>query len=580
MEDKALIDKLIGADLINSADGAKLLNEASFSHKGVDVLILEKKLVDEADLIKIKSDLIGVPYKKVNPAEITEDLMRALPQETVVNYKVIPLSLDKNLLVVGMVNPKDRGAQEALKFLANQKKLSMGVFLITKSDYEVVARRYSPFSGQVENALRNLQIKPGEGMGGAKKVSIDEAQAVSEDAPIIKIVSSMLKEAVTRGASDIHVEPQKNKLRIRFRIDGDLEEVQSLPPELLQPIISRLKILSNLKIDENRVPQDGRFRTEVYGREIDFRVATFPTPAGEKMALRVLDPEIGLKSLEALGLVGQSLAIVDRGIIKPYGMILLTGPTGSGKTTTLYALMQRLNKDNVNIVSLEDPVEYSISGINQSQVRPEIGYDFASGLRQILRQDPDVMMVGEIRDSETAELAVHSSLTGHLVLSTLHTNNSLGVIPRLIDMKIEPFLLPSVLNLMISQRLVSKLCDSCKRKIPATEAVNQMIRKEISLLPEATRKNLPYKEPYTIYEAPGCKVCKGKGRTGRLGIFEVLEMTSELSNIVSESISETKIKEVAKSQGMITLRQDGILKSLDGLISLDEVIRETNSSWE
>jgi len=440
-------------------------------------------------------------------------------------------------------------------------------------------QRYHPYQSEVQSALRSLNIKPGSGLTEAERiVQIEETAAVAEEAPIIKIVASTLRSAVEENASDIHIEPQRARLRIRFRVDGDLKEITSLPLELHQPVISRVKVLSNLKIDENRVPQDGRFRTLVFGRDIDFRVSTFPTPVGEKVAIRVLDPTVGLKGVDNLGLSGHNAALVSAALARPYGMILVSGPTGSGKTTTIYALLQILNKETVNVVSLEDPVEYFVDGLNQSQVRPEIGYDFASGLRQVVRQDPDVIMVGEVRDTETAKLAVHAALTGQIVLSTLHTNNAAAVIPRLIDMKVEPFLLPSSLNLMLSQRLVRRLCNSCKKPEAAPQNIQEIIENELNKLPADTKKGLNYKKPYQVYRAPGCKVCKGKGAVGRVAMFEVLAMTRELENIISAGVSEGKIIDEAKRQGMITLRQDGILKALEGLVGIEEVLRESTES--
>jgi type IV pilus assembly protein PilB len=577
MEDKQLLDKLVEVGLLSQSRAGKLLEEADLVKKPVEDIIYDRRLVEEGDLAKVKSELLGVPYKKIDVSQIDDKTLSLLPEETVNNYKVIPLSKEKKMLVVGMLNPQDRSAQEALRFIAKQKKMSLGVYLITPSNLEAVMRRYSPMSGEIERAVRSLQIKPGSG-AGIKKIKLEEATAVAEEAPIIKIVSATLKEAVTTGASDVHIEPQKTRLRIRFRMDGVLQEVQSLPPELHRPVVSRVKIMSNLKIDETRIPQDGRFRTEIYGRDIDYRVSTFPTPAGEKVAIRVLDPQIGLKQLDDLGLGGKSARLVNESIEQPFGMILITGPTGSGKTTTLYAVMQRLNKDDVNIVSLEDPVEYSIEGINQSQVRPEIGYTFASGLRQILRQDPDVMMVGEIRDGETAELSVHAALTGHIVLATLHTNNAVGVIPRLIDMKVDAFLLPSVLSVMISQRLVGQLCQKCKQIEPAPAKIADIIKKELAALPEEVQKTIKHKEPYQVWKSPGCKECKNKGRVGRIAIFEALSMTPELEQIINDKPTEGNILKEAKRQGMVTLRQDGILKALEGLVSIEEIIRETSEA--
>lgn len=565
MNSQQLLDRLVELNLLSSNKAEKLAEEARLAGRRVEDLIHERRLVDEVELAKVKSELLKIPYKEVNPKEITPQTLSLLPQEAVVNYQVIPLEKKDDTLVVGMVNPEDRRAQDALKFIAKQKQLNLGVYLITPHIYQTVARRYSSYGSEIEAALRALNIKSKTGVE-QRKINLEQEIKANEEAPIIKIVSATLKEAVSENASDVHIEPQRSRLRIRFRIDGSLRETQSLPLELHQPIISRIKILSNLKIDETRIPQDGRFRTEIFNREIDFRVSTFPTPEGEKIALRVLDPKIGLKQLEELGLSGRSEELIKEATENPYGMILITGPTGSGKTTTLYAVVQKLNTEDVNIVTLEDPVEYTIDGVNQSQVRPEIGYTFSSGLRQIVRQDPDIMMVGEIRDTDTAQLAVHAALTGHVVLSTLHTNNAVGVIPRLIDMKVDSFLLPAVLSLMVSQRLMLRLCQECKEIYEPPPKITEIIKKEVGHL---------YKGPYKIYKAGGCKECGGKGFKGRIGIFEVLQMTPELAEIVNEGATQSKIEAEAKRQGMVTLRQDGILKALEGLVSIEEVLRET-----
>ncbi|TSC96597.1 MAG: type IV pilus assembly protein PilB [Parcubacteria group bacterium Athens1014_26] len=577
MNNQILLKALVDKNLLDKNVADKLISESLLIGKSAEDIIYDRALIGDTELVKVKSEILKIPYKKVQIEEITKDLLGLISEETANTYKVIPLSKNKDMLVVGMINPDDSKAQEALRFVAKQLRINLGVFLITPSDFELVMRKYSPFRDQVEAAIRSLNIKPGKGLiSGERIIQLEEGVAVDEEAPVIKIVASTLKEAVNLGASDIHIEPERAKMRIRFRVDGDLEEVSDMPIELHQPIVSRVKVMANLKIDENRVPQDGRFRSIVFNRDIDFRISTFPTPAGEKIAIRVLDPTTGLKSLDDLGLIGRNLEIVKEGIMKPYGMVLLTGPTGSGKTTTLYALLQILNKVNVNIVSLEDPVEYFIDGVNQSQVRPEIGYDFAFGLRQILRQDPDVIMVGEIRDTETASLAVHSALTGHIVLSTLHTNNAAGVIPRLIDMKVDSFLLPSSLNLMISQRLVSKVCQNCKKAEPLAGRVAEIVKKELDKLPAAAKSKLKIDGNISSYRGVGCKVCKNKGVVGRIAIFEVLQMTPEMQNIINAGEpTETKILEEAKRQGIITLRQDGILKALDGLVSIEEILKET-----
>ena len=542
-------------------------------------LLYDRHLADEAEIAKVKSQILGVPYKKFNLDEISEDLLKIIPENISRTYKVFPIFKDGDMLVLGMLHPDDTKAQEALKFIAKQQRINLGVYLTTPTDLEYMWRRYSPYENQIQSAIKSLNLQ-GKEFSGQKIIGLEESVSVSEEAPIIKIVASTLKEAIDMKASDVHFEPQSSRMRIRFRIDGVLKEVNSLPLELHQPVVSRVKVLANLKIDETRVPQDGRFRSLVYGKEIDYRVATFPTPTGEKVAIRVLDPSVGLKGLGELGLIGNSLDIIREGITKPYGMILITGPTGSGKTTTLYAMLQELNKEDVNIVSLEDPVEYFIDGLNQSQVRPEINYDFASGLRQIVRQDPDIIMVGEIRDRETASLTVQAALTGHIVLSTLHTNNALGVVPRLIDLKVEPFLLPSSLNLMLAQRLISRICPDCKKAEKAPSDIEPLIKKELDSLPEKIKATLKLKEPFEIYHGQGCKTCKGKGFLGRLAIFEVFKMTPELAEIIGIGFTERHLLEESRRQGMVTIRQDGVMKALQGLVSIEEVLRETLESAE
>jgi type IV pilus assembly protein PilB len=576
MDSQVLIAGLIKKNLLTKEAGEQILKESAVSQKPVEDLLYMRRVVPEEKIAEIKSEITGIPYQKIDQKLLTDDLLKIIPKETVQTYKVAPLSRTKEMLVVGMVDPQDSRAQEALKFIAKSNRLNLGVYIITPSDLEMVLRKYNPYKSEIEAAVKSLGVKTGESFSSLQRpVALEEAKGVAEEAPVIRLVASTFREAVERKASDIHIEPMRNRVRVRFRIDGDLEEAASLPIELQQPLVSRVKILSDLKIDETRIPQDGRFRTVIFGRDIDFRVATFPTPMGEKVALRVLDPSIGLKGIDNLGIVGKNAEIIKDGILKPFGMILVTGPTGSGKTTTLYSLLKILNQENVNIVSLEDPVEYFIEGVNQSQVKPEIGYDFASGLRQILRQDPDIIMVGEIRDNETAGLAVNAALTGHIVLSTLHTNNAAGVIPRLIDMEVPLFLLPSALNLMMSQRLLSRLCDKCRRQEVASTEMQKIIKEEIAKLPEEVKAKLVYKEPYQVYHSPGCPACKNKGTSGRIAIFEIMRMTRELEEIISDHPTEAAIVDESVRQGMVTLRQDGILKALDGTVSLEEVLRET-----
>jgi type IV pilus assembly protein PilB len=571
MTNDQLLDELKQRHYLDDATTTRLRRDVLLSGKSAEALLDERRLIPDATVAQVKSELLKVPYQKVNLDAISTDVLSLIPEETARTYGVAPLAKREDLVVVGMLHPDDLKAQEALKFIANRGRFNLGVYLVSYGDWAEIMHRYSPYRASIEAAVRSLNL-PAEAGRRAFRLE-EEAAASGEEAPIIKIVSDTLREAVESRASDVHIEPQEDYLRIRFRIDGDLREATALPVALAQPVISRVKVMSNLKIDETRIPQDGRFRVRVFDRDIDFRVATFPTPLGEKAAIRVLDPSTGLKSLDQLGLAGANRERVTEGLAKPFGMILLTGPTGSGKTTTLYALLQKLNREEVNIVSLEDPVEYFVAGVNQSQVRPEIGYDFAAGLRQILRQDPDIIMVGEVRDRETAALAVQAALTGHIVLSTLHTNNAAGVIPRLLDMGVEPFLLPVSLTLMLSQRLVGLLCPKCKTAEAAPKAVQEIIKRTLANLPaELTGR---YHEPYQVYHSLGCAACKGRGVLGRVAIYEVLQMTPGLEEVINTGLTAQKISKEAKAQGMVSLREDGILRALEGLVSIEEVLRNT-----
>ncbi|MBU2101685.1 GspE/PulE family protein [Patescibacteria group bacterium] len=578
MDGNTLLNSLVAKNLLSLEDSQKLLAESVQLKKSAEDLIVDRRLVDEAKLVQVKSEIVGVPYMAVDTKLITKDTLALIPENTAEAYSVVPLKLDGRMLVVGMTDPQDSKAQEALRFIAKQRQLSLGVYLLTHSDLGKVLRMYTPYESDIQKAVQSLgEDAKTAAQEKVRRASIEEGVDVGEEAPIIKIVASTLKSAVEQGASDIHIEPQKDRLRIRFRMDGDLKEISSFPLNIHEAIVSRIKILTDLKIDESRVPQDGRFRDTIFGKDIDFRVATFPTPLGEKVAIRVLDPSVGLKNIENLGLIGKNAKLVERAIARPYGLVLVTGPTGSGKTTTLYALLQLINKENSNILSLEDPVEYFVSGVNQSQVKPEIGYTFASGLRQILRQDPDVIMVGEIRDNETAELAVHAALTGQVVLSTLHANNSIGVIPRLIDMGVEPFLIPAAVNLMVAQRLVRRLNPACREVVEAPPEIQEIIKKEFSRLPEEAKPAVTkFQPPYKIYRPS--KDCTEKGFKGRVALFEIFEMTRELEAIVNAEPTEGKIYEEARRQGVVTMRQDGIVKALEGLVSIEDVLRETTES--
>jgi type IV pilus assembly protein PilB len=575
MEAQKLVAELKRANLLAEEDAQKLLRESSLSGKPLEDILYERRLVDGVRLAQLKSAVLGIPYQRIDFERYDDKLLELIPEETVRTYLVAPLAKDENTLVVGMVHPDDPKAQEALKFLGRRKGVNLGIYLLSYADWREILKKYSPYTAAIQEALQALNLKPGE--GGRRFVELEETtKGITEEAPVIRLVADTIRQAVETKASDIHIEPQREYLRIRTRLDGELKEIAALPLELAGPIASRVKVMSKLKIDETRVPQDGRFSARVFEHQVDFRVATFPTTVGEKVAIRVLDPQTGLRKLEDLNLAAPNLKKIRTGLEKPYGLILVTGPTGSGKTTSIYAMLQELNKESVNIVTLEDPVEYFISGLNQSQVRPEIGYDFAAGLRQILRQDPDVISVGEIRDNETAALAIHAALTGHVVVSTLHTNDSVGAIPRLIDMGIEGFLIPAALNLVTAQRLVPVLCQSCKQAEDAPPPVEEIIKEELSKLPKEAAAS--YKPPYKIFHSPGCAKCKGRGVSGRMAIVEVVEMTKELGElVVGGHPSHEEITQVIRAQGMVSMRGDGIVKALAGLVSMEEVIRETKA---
>lgn len=576
---KNLLEALVLKGKITPAQRTAIEDIARRSGELPERILVADKLVSEPELYDIKSEITGIPFMDLSERVVDLDILQIMSEDAVLRYKIVPLGEEGGMFEVGMLDPEDIEGQEAAKFIAIQKHLEPKIYLISQSGFERIIKQYRGIKREVKTALKELESELGKKRRRKPLVSERETEREVErivgEAPITKVVAVILRHAVEGRASDVHIEAVEGQLKVRFRVDGVLYTSLLLPGDVHGAITSRVKILSSLKIDETRIPQDGRFRTKIEGRNIDFRVSTFPTVNGEKVVMRVLDPSAGVFDLPKLGIDGRNLALVYTHVKKSFGMILLTGPTGSGKTTTQYAMLQILNSEGVNIVSLEDPVEYYIGGVNQSQVRPEIGYDFAEGLRHMVRQDPDIIMVGEIRDKETAALAVHAALTGHIVLSTLHTNNAIGIFPRLIDMGIQPFLIPSSVNLGIAQRLVRKLCEVCKKKIKASGQSRDIILGEMEKLPdEYKEKYFPKRgEILEIYYAPGCRECLNKGMSGRLGIFETLEMTPQLGEIILKKPNEADIEREAARQGMITLKQDGILKVLRGLTTLEEVLR-------
>jgi type IV pilus assembly protein PilB len=574
-----LTQLLVQKKILDKEKATALEFEIKTSGRKEEDVILEKKIVSENFLFGLKSEALKIPLKEIHPDEVNLNILELIPEESAKYYKMIPLAKKENILEIGMVYPEDVKVQEALKFFTRQAKLTPKIFLVTPTTYNNLLRQYRTLKKEVTKALEELRTEiEGERVAVKQPAAAAEFERLVEEAPISKVVAVMIRYAIESNASDVHIEPTRDKLKVRFRIDGILQIYLILPLKIHQAVVARIKILSNLKIDEVRIPQDGRFSTRLDDKDVDFRVSTFPTTQGEKVVIRVLDPSRGMLSLEELGLVGRNIRVIKEAIAKPYGLLLATGPTGAGKSTTLYAVMRILNEEGVNIVSLEDPVEYYMEGVSQSQVRPEIGYSFANGLRSIVRQDPDIIMVGEIRDEETASLATHAALTGHIVLSSLHTTNAVGTIPRLIDLGVQAYLIPPSLSVSLAQRLVRKLCQECKKEVRAKPEIAEMILKEIeSLSPENKKEFFKDKtvtqKSFSIWEPVGCKKCNFKGYSGRIGVFEILTMTDQLSEVILREPGEVKIWEEARRQGMINMKQDGILKVLAGLTSLEEVIR-------
>ncbi|MBI2056083.1 MAG: type II/IV secretion system protein [Candidatus Sungbacteria bacterium] len=565
---KSIVDTLVAKKVITLDEGYAIKKEAKEKKSPIDD-ILYAHGITETDVAEAKGAVTGFPVKYLTGAQIPFDTLKEIPEDSARHYKMIPLGRREGYLDIGMLYPDDASSQEAARFIAARGNTPAQIFVITPTDLQRVLEQYKSLPGEVTKALGEFE-KEYESLESQLKPKKHEQVKIIEEAPVTKMMAVILRHAVEGHASDIHIEPEKENLRVRFRVDGVLYTSLLLPLDVHPAIVSRIKVMTNLKIDETRAPQDGRFHAEVIGRDIDFRVSTFPTAFGEKIAIRILDTAGGVKTLADLGFEGRNLTLVEENIQRPYGLILITGPTGSGKSTTLYALLQLLNQEGSNIVSLEDPIEYYIQGVNQSQIKPEIGYDFATGLRHILRQDPDIIMVGEIRDKETAAMAIHAALTGHLVLSTLHTNNAIGVIPRLIDMGVDPFLIAPTLVLAIGQRLVRKLCEESKKGIKMDGRIKEMAMKEIENMPENLKNQMKKEMPDQIYQAQVGSTCP-KGTRGRLGIFEVLAMTPELEQIILNNPSENKIAEEAKRQGVISMRQDGIVKALHGLIGFEEL---------
>ena len=492
-----LADELVRLNIISTSDVVTFSDLAQKDNKDFSQILIEKSLISDPDLLALKSKLYRLPTVDLEGYEFNLEVLKEFSEDVVNFYKVAPFEKAGNILKVAIINPEAIDALEALKFIAEDKQLVLEKYLISYRDFETIIRNYRTLSGEVGKALESLTQEEEKEEGGAPIKSIED---ITTEAPVSKIVAVLVKHAVESRASDIHIEPFEDRVRTRFRIDGILMTTLTLPKTLQSAVVTRIKILSELKIDETRLAQDGRFSTKLGNRRVDFRVSTFPTKNGEKVVMRILDPLTGKVGLPELGLDGRSAQVIQRAMDKPFGSILITGPTGSGKSTTLAGMLKIMNSEDVNIVTLEDPIEYFVDGVNQSQVHEEIGYTFASGLRHILRQDPDIIWVGEIRVSETAGLATQAALTGHIVISTLHTNDALGVVPRLIDMGVEKYMIPSTLNVAAAQRLLRRLCPDCKLEVKANTAEEQMINEAILAMPADYQKESLSKSGYMLHK--------------------------------------------------------------------------------
>ncbi len=530
------------------------------------------------ELSKAAQD-IGVSFLAEMPQVVDKTVLALIPEETAIKYRMVAYEKKDNVLLVAMVNPQDFEALNVLRFIAEKERLGIEVSLFSEEIFLQMLKQYSGVDKALEEAI--LSLKKEQVLAVNESAPVKVANELFQDAPIAKLVDVIVKHAIDGRASDIHIEPVDGSYRVRFRIDGILRSTLIFPTDVGRAALSRIKILANLKIDEKRKPQDGRFRVVLENKAIDLRVSTLPVIEGEKVVMRILDKSNNMADLDMLGLWGRNREVLTRKIREPYGIILITGPTGSGKSTTLYAFLSILNKEERNIITLEDPVEYFMDGVNQSQIRPEIGYSFASGLRSILRQDPNVIMVGEIRDEETGELAIHAALTGHLVLSTLHTNDAIKALPRLLDMGAEPFLLAASIQALAAQRLVRRICAECKELIKLTPGmVKQLESIRLAIDPaELAAYELTQNDPIIAYQGKGCKQCGHSGYKGRIAIYEVFEITDEAKVVVTDKAgNENELKKEAQRQSMLSMKQDGFLKVLKGITTIAEVERVTEGT--
>ncbi len=576
--DTQLLDVLLEAGKIDESQHNELVEEHKISGRPYDELIAEKNIIDDELLTKAGGTILGVPYFDLVGKKIELEVLNLIPREVSDTNQAIAFERDGDGVNIGMVNPRDMRAVQAIDFLARTRKFKPHYFIISKASFNSAYKLYKKIGEEVAVALEVAKEKY---EGPEEKTDLQQEERIEEvikGAPVSRIVSVILRHAVEGGASDIHIEPYGDESRVRYRVDGVLRTSISLPKYIHPSIVSRIKVLSDMKLDETRIPQDGRIRDTIGDKVIDFRVSTLPLTGTEKVVMRILDTNQGVPKLTHLGFRPRYVKIIEQQIRHPHGMFLITGPTGSGKSTTLFTILNMRNEEGVNISTLEDPVEYQIKGVNQSQVRPEVGFTFASGLRALLRQDPNIIMVGEIRDGETGELAVHAALTGHLIFSTLHTNDALGVVPRLVDMHLEPFLLSATMNIAIAQRLARKLCERCKAPVEVPPDVIEQVSKEIQEIPDEYFEEVGLSKdgPPVFYKGRGCLRCQDTGYVGRVAVAEVIEYNDQLRDLIANGFDAEKVRAIIKGQRLINIRQDALLKALEGFTTIEEVMRITS----
>ena len=573
---KQLKEFLLDAGLVDESIVNDAVKESEKTGKKLGDLLLEKKAIEEEDLRKMYAYILGIPFVNLEKEIIPKEVLQLIPEPIAQKNNIVAFQKNDRELRVAMINPDDI---QTIDFIKKKTGFKISPCFTSKGSIDAVLKQYK----------KSLQAEFGDIINKSAKDVTDQEdlEKIAQDLPIIRIVDTFLKHAIMQSASDIHIEPDEKEVRVRYRIDGILHDAMTLPKQVMPGIVARIKVLANLKLDEHRIPQDGRFKIEDDKGRISFRVSVLPIFDGEKIVMRILDETSKGLTLEKMGLWGSSLEKVHMAIKKPNGMILVTGPTGSGKTTTLYTAMDILNTPEVNVSTIEDPVEYRMPRVNQTQVRANVGMTFASGLRSLLRQDPDIIMVGEIRDNETMQIAINAAMTGHLVLSTLHTNSAAAAIPRMIDMKAEPFLIASTVNVVVAQRLVRKVCQDCKKEYKLTKAQAEDLAGSIDpkdvfkTIKESTAVELKglqgindYTE-MTLYKGPGCDRCNQEGYKGRIGIYEVLGVSQKIQKAITESATADEIEAIAKEEGMHTMIVDGMIKALWGMTTIEEVLRVT-----